>query len=323
MRAPSTGNSYFEFQLQTSPTKAIRAICYSPEKRPKIKDMQEKRIAVSIDNVQETIGRRRASEEEYTIRKKSRITPQIVSYQYDTSFSQMFFSISEIEKISDFQPISVKAKILQKSDSETVSVRGNALKKFDVVIADETKAIKLTVWENILNLDFGKSYIIEGVSVRSFNDEKYLTTTKYTVAKETENIISIEQEQPDSYGKVLIASVVAISVSTYKSCIICNTKLQVDEDSASTIKCGKCKLTTFVNELLDSSITKLVLKDDLSYSLYTYTVLNTTMNTFLQKFANKIVTDFSESELLNLFSGKKFQFTVSEKEKLVSQIKYA
>ena len=66
MRAPSTGNSYFEFQVQTSPTKAIRAICYSPEKRPKIKDIQEERIAVSIDNVQETIGRRRASEEEYT-----------------------------------------------------------------------------------------------------------------------------------------------------------------------------------------------------------------------------------------------------------------
>ena len=168
--------------------------------------MQDERIAVSIDNVQETIVRRKAYVDKYTIRKKSRITPQIVSYHYDSSFSQMFFKISENEKISDFQPMSVRAKILQKSDSETVSVRGNALKKFDV-ISDKTKAIKLTVWENTLNLDFGKSYIIEGVSVRSFNDEKYLTTTKYTVAKETENIISIEQEQPDSYGKVLIASV--------------------------------------------------------------------------------------------------------------------
>ena len=42
MRAPSCGSSYFEFQLQTSPTKAMQAICYSPEKQPKIEKIQEK-----------------------------------------------------------------------------------------------------------------------------------------------------------------------------------------------------------------------------------------------------------------------------------------
>jgi len=36
------------------------------EKRPSLKEMQDKRMPVNIDNVQENIGRRRAFEEVYT-----------------------------------------------------------------------------------------------------------------------------------------------------------------------------------------------------------------------------------------------------------------
>ena len=50
--------SSFDFQLQMSPTKSVRALCYSPEKQPKIKEMQDKKQPVSFDNVQQTVGRR-------------------------------------------------------------------------------------------------------------------------------------------------------------------------------------------------------------------------------------------------------------------------
>ena len=39
---------------------------------------------MSFDNVQQTVGRRRALEEEYTIRKKSRVTPHIELTTMDT-----------------------------------------------------------------------------------------------------------------------------------------------------------------------------------------------------------------------------------------------
>jgi len=58
----STGSSYFEFQVQNFVHKAE----IIEEKHPSLRKMQDKRISVNIDNVQEHIGRRRACEEVYT-----------------------------------------------------------------------------------------------------------------------------------------------------------------------------------------------------------------------------------------------------------------
>ena len=87
----------------------------------------------------------------------------------------------------------------------------------------------------------------------------------------------------------------------------------IAEEHQLTIKCPKCRLTSFVSGLLDSSITKLVLKDESNNILSSYTALHCTANTFLQK-VNKSITDFNESQLLELF------FIASDKEKLVNSI---
>lgn len=108
-----------------------------------------------------------------------------------------------------------------------------------------------------------QSLIIEDISVHSFNDKKYLTTTKYTSVKQTNDTISIEPEHHESYDNV-VASGIPVSISSYKSCLMCNTKIQIVDHNVATIKCHECKLTTFVNKLLDSSVIKLVLKDYLN-----------------------------------------------------------
>ena len=76
VHTPTKGNVYFDFNLQLSPSKVVRGVCYSPEKRAKLKETQQKKIhvAVKIDNVQALIGRRRASEQEYTVNKISHHT---------------------------------------------------------------------------------------------------------------------------------------------------------------------------------------------------------------------------------------------------------
>ena len=79
----------------------------------------------------------------------------------------MHFSISEIDDISDFQSISVKAKVMLIGESEVVNVKGKPLTKIDYIIADSTKSIKLLAWENKVVLEAEESYHIEGISVRS------------------------------------------------------------------------------------------------------------------------------------------------------------
>ena len=179
--------------------------------------------------------------------------------------------------------------------------------------------LKLSVWEDKLRFKVGKSYIIEGISVRSFNDEKYLTTTTHTSVTQTDDMITIEPEHHESYGKGAVASVMAVSISSYKACLVCNTKFEIVDHNVATIKCHKCNLSTFLNRLLDSSVTKFVLKDDLN-KLCTYNVLDIAMKTFLQNVANTVITDFIETQLLEYFSTKTFRFTVSDKDELVSSI---
>ena len=76
-------------------------------------------------------------------------------------------------------------------ESEVVNVRGKPLTKVDYIIADSTKSIKLLAWENKVVLEADKSYHIKGISVRSFNDEKYLTTTKHTSIHPIEELVAV------------------------------------------------------------------------------------------------------------------------------------
>ena len=69
VHTPTKGSLYFDFNLQLSLSKVVRGVCYSPEKRAKLKETQQKKIAVKIDHVQTSIARRRASEQEYTVKK--------------------------------------------------------------------------------------------------------------------------------------------------------------------------------------------------------------------------------------------------------------
>ena len=146
VHTPTKGNVYFDFNLQLSPSKVVRGVCYSPEKRAKLKETRQKKIhvAVKIDNVQAPIGMRRASEQEYTV-KKSGITPSIVPFPSNETFSQTTFSISDMDDISDFQAINVNAKVLSVGQQSTLKVRRKTLQKEDAIIADQTASIKLVL----------------------------------------------------------------------------------------------------------------------------------------------------------------------------------
>lgn len=147
IRTPKSGNVYFDFNLQMSPTKVARGICYSPEKRLKLKEIEEKKIPVIIDNVQRSVARRRATEQEYTVKKKSKITPSVVNYSFNEAFSQTAFTLDQVAEISDYQTIKVNAKVISEGDESSLQVRGKTLSKVDYIIADKFASIKLVVLE--------------------------------------------------------------------------------------------------------------------------------------------------------------------------------
>lgn len=71
-------------------------------------------MAVNIDNIQPYTKRSKRSEEDYILKK---ITfPNKVNYDYDKTFSQSLFALSNITDVSDFQSINVRGTVLKKID---------------------------------------------------------------------------------------------------------------------------------------------------------------------------------------------------------------
>ena len=227
----------FDFNLQMSPTKVARGICYSPEKRLKLKEIEEKKIPVIIDNVQRSVARRRTTEQEYTVKKKSKITPSVVNYSFNEAFSQTAFTLDQVAEISDYQTIKIDAKVISKGNESSLQVRGKTLSKVDYIIADKFASIKLVVWEKTINVDVNKSYSFTNISVRTFNDVKYLTTTKYTTVKPIENLTETADTTStvQNYGKTVQGRVVALTVANFKTCIFCNLKIQIADHADTTI----------------------------------------------------------------------------------------
>ena len=90
-----------------------------------------------------------------------------MDFEFDNAFSQIHFKICDIDSVSDFQAVSVKGKVMEKGEQDSVNVRGQTLTEWTCIIAEETKSIQLTVWEGKVYLEVGKSYLIEGLSVRT------------------------------------------------------------------------------------------------------------------------------------------------------------
>ena len=81
--ASNTTTKYFDLKLQTSENEAVRAVCFSPEKRLTLHQLQQKKSPVKIVGAQLSSSKRFSSSvEEYTISKKSKITRTTLQFPF-------------------------------------------------------------------------------------------------------------------------------------------------------------------------------------------------------------------------------------------------
>ena len=96
--------------------------------------------------------------------------------------SKRFIKISEIDNIADFTLVSVIWKVHITSEETEVKVKERSVMKLDCKIADDTNAIKLTLWDkNISLVQEGQLYEIVNARVRSFQGDKYLSSNLDTI----------------------------------------------------------------------------------------------------------------------------------------------
>ena len=73
--------------------------------------------------------------------------------------------------------VSVVGKIASIKEVEDIKSTKRVFKKQEFVLIDKSKACRLLVWEDLVkSMESGKCYNIEGLSVKAYNGQKYLST---------------------------------------------------------------------------------------------------------------------------------------------------
>ena len=167
-----------------------------------------------------------------------------------------FRKISEIGDISDFTLVSVIGRVHIRSEQSEVKVQERSVMKLDCNIADDTSAIKLTLWDkNIPLVQEGQVYEIVNARVRSYQGEKYLSSSFDTIittvrSEDARNmkVVSqlMEDEESISENTIIVSRIGGVQeIQRYAVCNSCRRKLSnLQSDLSVCDSCGLSQIKT-------------------------------------------------------------------------------
>ena len=259
VKIPAGGSRYVDFTLQERDERH-RVVCFYPEKREDLKQKEGSKAPVRILNVSLQKRKFQPDNVEYKLERflKVQVTKNL-SFPWKDQCSAEATVKDIMDSGKEGEMISLTCKGMSKS--ETQSVFSHALKKdlekCQLVIVDQTGAIPITIWEEMISqVEKDKSYIFSDVKV-SFYRVKYLNEVKASkiveisessilvseeICKVAAELAPMETESKDVSGKIL-----AIDVRKVYVCVSCNAKTPDNDDEF--LKCCSCKLTMLKNRM--------------------------------------------------------------------------
>ena len=184
IKTPSSGNRYFEFNIQQQDVRK-RVVCFNAQKRDDLKHKQESKTPVKLLNVSPQKQKFDLNTEEYRLNNYSKVVPtQRVPFPWkDISADLADASVKFVfDSCIPGDIVSLKAKVLHKLNEQSVYsyTAKTDLKKCDIIVADTTGPILITLWEDaIAKVNTNTSYNFNGLQVAFYNN-KYLNTTSQT-----------------------------------------------------------------------------------------------------------------------------------------------
>ena len=251
--------------------------------------------------------------------------------------SKRFTKISEIDDISDFTLVSIIGKVHIRSEQSEVKVQERSVMKLDCKIADDTSAIKLTLWgKNIPLVQEGQVYEIVNARVRSYQGEKYLSSnfdTIITIAKsdaQNMRVVSqlMEDEESISENTITVNRIGGVQeIQRYAVCNSCRRRLgNLQSDLSICDSCGLSQIKTAADQthfnvgIFIGGVHNVLLR-----------ILQDQVESFIKLYNekaeshNKIdVESLSNSKIIDAFLAvRDLKITFNTKSKLVSSILYS
>lgn len=139
----------------------------------------------------------------------------------------------------------------------------------------------------------GKSYHFQNVTLRRFDDEKYVNTNQSTIIKEIEDITDINLENPQIKNNIISGKIIGVNVKKTTCCVACNKAITCTTESEEDMyTCKNCSMTTLLSLCETKVVGQIVLKT--SKDISTYVTFNDGLLSFL---ANTKSTKLSLSQL--------------------------
>ena len=209
------------------------------------------------------------------------------------------------------------------------------LAKCDVIVADGSGAITVTLWEDrIEQVSVDRSFYFQGLKVNCFN-KKQLSSTKCTkidicddIAVSPESSGAAEELKPrEKTKKCITGTVFAADVRKSFICINCKSKIGVS-DEKSGLKFLNCNRKMQKSDMICSSTTNVIIKNENGENAGCYYCPHSVMQDIFQKISSvdsytidkdvsKLSADVMEDTLLNV---PKLRFDVLCEEKVIKAI---
>ena len=180
-------------------------------------------------------------------------------------------NISCLEKVASEQLVSLKAHVVEILTVKQVHTqRQENLKKQELIVADPTSWIKLVLWQEYVDsLEEDKTYILDSLRLKKFNNNRYLNTAKaeYFRLKETETFVDplMQPHQPLYKTSTITARIVfGVLQATKQLCSLSCSKKVVSLLNGGLIQCTSCKLTQTLNSRNSHWYLRIMVKDTAS-----------------------------------------------------------
>ena len=180
--------------------------------------------------------------------------------------SAVHINLGELNKVDEFQRVTVDVKVIYISDPTEVS--GGKMKQ-DITVADCTDNSRLTIWEDRMNtLDKDASYTLKNIVVRQFRDKIYLSFPRCGLSvMKIPDIGTVKEDGHNSDAdesttyRLIKASVIAVVLlDSYKSCISCRARVETTEPPLGW--CSKCCMMQQMEHCAEQTTAKLIVKEE-------------------------------------------------------------
>ena len=171
--------------------------------------------------------------------------------------------------------------------------------KKDSIVADETVAVKLVLWEDTTD----KSMLvnqIQNCKIRVFDDSKFLNTNEFTKIIEIDEIPIINLATLELQDNIINGQCLGVDLKCTTTCICCNKTTDETNDETNIVTCLNCSMTLIKDVFSTKVVTKLLMKID--EKLVNYTAFSDAIQSFMSNINCKTsLSKMTSADLSKLF----------------------